>query len=365
MSKIIINKEVLSKVLSNLSTGFPSKELIGTDGLFKFDFKKDHATIYVINSRVAMSHYIKCEADEEVIFCIHNRIIREMVRNFPEGEIVLTTEGSPVKTINLKPEGTRKKYKIACSTDDMPNMPEEPEFGTEYELPAGSFAKTMKDMADNADSGNTVPSLANVNACSFDGKMTFVSGNQFLLFFQKTNIELTSQFIIPTTAVKYIGFFSGVEPCRVTIGENTMFISYSGFNMSLSLVDGKISNYKALLDTEEPNGAIVFNKKELLECVNRLAIFSDETERIIMRIKDKECDMVAYNIEFGNEGSEVIPCGTDEGFELEVALKHSVIRKVCGNIQTDNVIIKRKGNIVFFKPEDNNDTVWLGAPSNL
>lgn len=366
MAKITINKETLSKVLSILATGFPAKEILGNDSLFRFVLNKDHAMIYVINSKVAMSHYIKCESDQELSFCVHNRIIREMVRTFPEGELVITTDGEPVKSISLKPEGTRKKYKIACVEDSFPNMPEEPSTGSEYEMPAGLFAQTIKQLAGNADYKNTVPSLANINACSFDGKLAFVSGNQYLLFFFKTNIEFDTQFIIPFEIEKYIGFMAGVDTCRFTVGENRMFVSHSGFTMSLSLIDGKISNYKGLLDNEAPEGAIVFDKKELMECSNRLSIFSDETERIIMKVENNECEMSSSNIEYGNEGSEVIACTTDESFMSDTfALKHSIIRKVCSNIPSDTITIKKKGNVVYFRPENNDDIIWLGAPSNI
>lgn len=366
MAKIIINKEGFSKILSALSNGFPAKKILGTDFLFRFEIEKDKCVVSVINSKVQMKASIGCQSDEAgVVICIDHHIMMEMVRNFPDGDITITTEVNSdkmVKAINMKPEGQRKKYRISCAmASDFPNMidVEDLTIFSEFDIQAKYFSDLMKTMASNVDSNNTVPCFANIVGYSLGGKLTFISGNNHLLSIHQTEIDLSSQFILPREIAKYVAHMDGIDKCTLILAGNRMFITYSGFEMSLSLIDGTISNYKALIDTEPMKNKLAYPKKDLVDALSRLSIFTDETERIIMSIEGIDCDMSAVNEDFGNEGSEVMAIANEEGVSIKFGLKHSVMRKVCSNIPTDNVEIRISDRLAFFRAESRKDILWM------
>jgi len=366
MAKIILNKEGFSKILSALSNGFPAKKILGTDFLFKLEIDKDKCVVSVINAKVQMKASIACESDEsDVVICIDHHIMMEMVRNFPDGDIIITTEKNSdnmVKAINMKPEGQRKKYRISCSmASDFPKLVkiEDQEIFAEFDIQAKQFADLMKVMASNVDSNNTVACFANIVGYSLDGKLTFISGNNKLLSIHQTDIDLTSQFILPREISKYTAHIDGIDKCTLMLAGNRMFIIHSGFEMSLSLIDGTISNYKALIDTEPLKNKLSYPKKDLVDALSRLSIFTDETERIVMSVEGIDCDMNAVNEDFGNEGSEVMSIVNEEGVSIKFGLKHSVIRKVCANIPTDNVEIKISDRLAFFRAENRKDILWM------
>lgn len=372
MAKITINKEGLYKILSALSSGFPGKELIGTDGLFKIEISNNVCTVYVINSKVQMKSQIACQHDmDNIVMCIHNRVITEMVRNFPDGDMVITTEGEAdnVKAINLKPEGQRKKYRIACTVSrDFPNYIDEiheQEVLAEFEMPATQFSNLMKTMAANTDPNNTVPSFANIVWYSLEGKLTFISGGSNLISIIQTEVDFSSQSIVPREIFKYTSHLTGIDKCHFTLTGGRLFLVYSGFEMSLSLIDGKISNYKALIDVEPSNNKFVFTKKDFIESLSRLSIFTDSTERIIMNVTGDDCEMTATNIDFGNEGSEVLTITNEDQYTDKFGLKYSFMQKICSNIPTDNIEVKRGDRIAFFRAESRKDILWLVGLANI
>lgn len=366
MAKIIINKEGFSKILSALSNGFPAKKILGTDFLFKLEINDNNCVVSVINAKVQMKSSITCQSDESgVIICVDHHIMMEMVRNFPDGDITITTEvnsDKAVKAINMKPEGQRKKYRISCSlASDFPHMIEidDTAIFAEFDVQAKYFSDLMKTMASNVDSNNTVPCFANIVGYSLGGKLTFISGNNHLLSIHQTEVDINSQFIMPREISKYVAHMDGIDKCTLILSGNRMFITYSGFEMSLSLIDGTISNYKALIDTEPLKNKLLYPKKDLVDALSRLSIFTDETERIIMSVEGIDCDMNAVNEDFGNEGSEVMCIANEEDVKVKFGLKHSVMRKVCSNIPTDNVEIRISDRLAFFRADARKDILWM------
>lgn len=358
MAKIKINKDVLQKSLSALSCVIPSKEIISFDGVFRFDFKKDHATVYAINSRAQMSSYVKCDSSEDVSFCVYNRTIRDIVRTFPDGEIVIQTSGEQVAHINIAPEGQKKKYKLACVSDHgFPSMPEV-SGGEKVVFPAGFLQKTLKTISAYCDAGNVITSFANINIYPINEKLCFVSGSQYLIHIIKTSERLKNSYIIPRETEKYLSFMSGIDNCEITFSASVVKIDYSGFKIFINLIEGTSSNYKMLMDQEPLSEPIIFDKKIIAESTSRLAIFSDVTERVIIHAKNDECELKCLNEEFGNEGVEVIQTLSKETKEDTFAIKHSIISKVCHDSDGESISIRRNDSMGFARPE-NADQLWI------
>lgn len=370
MSKFSINKEALGKALSFLQSGLPAKEIMGTDGMYHFAIDKESCIVSIANSKVRMSTFVKCEADEPVTFMTHNYIMRSTVNNFPDGNIVVTTTPDKttggIKNIMLKPEGQTKKYSIACMADrDFPNRVVEPTEGimSELDLPGAFLSETLKLMAANADAKDVRPCFSDICMVPIGGKLTFTSGNQSLMAYITVDVPFDKKYIVQREVAQYISSFTGSDSCKVKITNNSMFISYGGSMISTSMCEGQIPDFEKLINSEPLSGAWTIGRNDILGAINRLAPFTDDFSRFEIEVNGPDITIEASNTTMGNQADETLTIVNTEEKKFTAAVNHTFLRRAMQGIDSDNIEIKFQDNpgLFFARPEGNTNVLWMIA----
>ena len=185
--KLKINKDGLNKVLNFIQTGVPNKTVIPIEGMVLFSFKadEDRCTIRISNSRVEMSAYLKVESEEDLEFCVPTFMISRTVATFPDGEIQIepkyNEKTKEIAAISLKPEGQRKRYKIACyPIGDFANWDVQEEADFTVKIPMKELNEKLRIIGSNVDTRDIRAQFSNIQMIRQDGKMSFISGNAIL-----------------------------------------------------------------------------------------------------------------------------------------------------------------------------------------
>lgn len=365
MPKLSINKEPLSKALSFLSSGVPSKEIMGTDRVFQFNVEAESVTVVIANSKVQMSAFVACHSDTEVSFCVPVHIMYEMVRNFPDGNILIsmTIDKDEVKGIHLSPEGQKKKYKIACAYNkDFPTntiAPVEEEVLSTFSLPAGELTAALKVMASNTDPSDTRPCFSDICLIPVKEKLTFVAGNSKVFAFHSVNVPFDKGYIIRRQTYDYISAFTGNDACTMKITSQSLHISYGGFLIKTALCQGQLPAFQYYLDMEPQDKSVVINHKEFQSAISRMAPFCGELQHIEFTLAKDELSAHALNADFGNEAHEVVEVVNGSEIEFHIGANISYIKKMLQNISTDTIEMSHKETLLFIRPESNSDVLWM------
>lgn len=373
MAKITIDRDALNRALSIISPGIPSKATVPAAGVYKFDIKENKCHIYISNFAMEMSIYVKCESDEDVMFCTPHYIIENTVKNFPEGNIQITTERNEddtfTKSIQLKPEGKRKKYKVACEPyeNDFPHWPEE-----ESPVEVCRFTTNMKDLQEqiklvgsNVDPSDPTQVYQNISMVNNEGKIKFVSGNAHLAVGIDTSNETNQDAVLPAEVNKALSQLTESGEAQVVITQDRIEITYPGFSAKLKMVQSKAPPYMKLFNLEPETGVRV-DRNELLATLRRMIGLSMENSRIVLECGSEALKVEAINKSFGHEAEEILEIENAQAFR--VIMKCKYLMRAFTSSKSESMLIKVIGDgsthkPVFIIPEDESMGLkWMISP---
>ena len=368
--KLKINKDSLNKILNFLNTGIPSKQIIPIEGmvLFSFDSKECKCTIRISNATVEMSAFLKVEAEEDFEFCVPIHMITRTVSTFPDGELqiepVYNEKTETLCAISLKPEGQRKRYKIACFPQrDFASWDVKEEEGFTINIGMNELSEKLKIIGSNVDTREIRPQFSNIQMIRQDGKMSFISGNSIMIGQLVTNVDLPESKVIPRELAKYVSMFTDSSECQIKFTESYLILTYSSVKIVCRMIDGRVVNYQRLFDAE-PEHSFELLREDLLGALVRLGVYSDEENKININTKG---DLLTLFVSHGgNEGEEVIDVVNPHNLELDVNLNYQVMRSSVSNCKSEKVTIsqvqREDFKNVFIRPAGLKNELWMFAP---
>ena len=341
--KLKINKDSLNKVLSFLNTGVPANPIIPIEGMVLFSLKasEDKCTIRISNSMVEMSAYLKVECEEDIEFCLPAFMISRTVSTFPDGEIQIepkyNKETNELAAISLKPEGQRKKYKIACyPPGDFASwdVQEGPDFSVKISMK--ELNEKLRIIGSNVDTKDIRAQFSNIQMIRQDGKMSFISGNMIMIGQLVTDVDIPEGRIIPKEFAKYISLLADSAECEIYFSKNYLVLNHGSINIVCRLVDGETVNYQRLFNSE-PDESFELLREDLLGSLIRLGAYSDEENRI--NIKTEGDLMTLFVSHGGNEGEEMIDIQNPNNLTLNVNLNFAVMKSAVQHCKAERLSI--------------------------
>lgn len=369
--KLKINKDSLNKVLNFLNTGIPSKIIVPVESmvLFTFEAAEDRCTIRISNSGVEMSAYIKVECEEDIEFCVPINMISRTVATFPDGHVQIepkyNKETEALSAISLKPEGQRKRYKIACyPPGDFIKWPVPEEHDFSVKISMKELSEKLRIIASNVDTKDIRPQFSNIQMIQQDGKMSFISGNVVMIGQLVTDIDIPEGRIIPQALAKYVSMFTDGSECEMKFTDNHIILEYSSIRIITKLIEGKVVDYTKLF-VAESDKEIEIVREDLLGALTRLGIFSDEENRIDITTEGDLMHMYVSNGD--NEGEETIDIQNPTNRALDVRINYQLLKTSVSNIKSDNITLSQSEHEnfknIFIRPtKDSKKELWMFAP---
>ncbi len=253
---------------------------------------------------------------------VNARVLSEIVRKLPNGEVTFSDVGSEIKVEIKKLDFVLRKL-------------------DEKTYPEALLNKTEKKEAQEIETEDLFESLKKVGiATSPEGGRPILTGVFFNNENKKTELAATDSYRLATNTISEIPikdmgilsfralnetiklFENNQEPLKISSNEKELHLYNKSFTASLRKLEGSFPEYKNLFP-KETLFSIEVNKKEILESLDRATVVAEGFIPVNMLLKNNETlKITTINKDIGGGNEEVsikvlgLETGDLTGFEM-------------------------------------------------
>jgi len=348
-----------------------------------FEVSKDNKVhLFATDLEIGIDCYVPAQVIESGAVVIPNRIISELIRKFPEGNIEIESKENNITTI----KENNSIYKVlGFSAEEFSNFPEI-EIKSKLKLSQKNLKDTIQKTLFSASKDENRSFLNGALFKIMDNKIEVVTTDSHRLsvkniIISKTDSNLTneSEVIIPykTLAELYKLLTDEKEVfVEIHIGEKqVIFILFpnsekNSIRIYSRLIEGQFPNYHQIIPKSFKT-EIKINTNEFLEKMERISLFvREDLNTVKLEIKNKEsiseekCEILlkALSQNIG-EAYETIIC-FKKGEDIIITFNSKYILDVLKVIKTKNTEIKFNNplNPVIINPENDKNYLYVLMP---
>jgi len=174
--------------------------------------------------------------------------------------------------------------------------------------------------------------------------LTFVATDAHkLVKYQREDVKAsqTAEFIMPKKPLNLLkGILAGSES-EVTIEYNDSNAKFVFDNTELicRLIDGKYTNYEAVIPKENPN-VLSISRSQFLSSVRRVSIYSNKTtHQIRLKVAGAELNISAEDVDYSNKADERLSCSY-QGDDMQIGFNSRFLVEMLGNLSADDVTLE-------------------------
>ncbi len=381
--KFICSQESLMHGIQIVQKGISNKIGLPIYNGILFEVSKDNKVhLFATDLEIGIDCYVPAQVIESGAVVIPNRIISELIRKFPEGNIEIESKENNITTI----KENNSIYKVlGFSAEEFSNFPEI-EIKSKLKLSQKNLKDTIQKTLFSASKDENRSFLNGALFKIMDNKIEVVTTDSHRLsvkniIISKTDSNLTneSEVIIPykTLAELYKLLTDEKEVfVEIHIGEKqVIFILFpnsekNSIRIYSRLIEGQFPNYHQIIPKSFKT-EIKINTNEFLEKMERISLFvREDLNTVKLEIKNKEsiseekCEILlkALSQNIG-EAYETIIC-FKKGEDIIITFNSKYILDVLKVIKTKNTEIKFNNplNPVIINPENDKNYLYVLMP---
>jgi len=381
--KFICSQESLMHGIQIVQKGISNKIGLPIYNGILFEVSKDNKVhLFATDLEIGIDCYVPAQVIESGAVVIPNRIISELIRKFPEGNIEIESKENNITTI----KENNSIYKVlGFSAEEFSNFPEI-EIKSKLKLSQKNLKDTIQKTLFSASKDENRSFLNGALFKIMDNKIEVVTTDSHRLsvkniIISKTDSNLTneSEVIIPykTLAELYKLLTDEKEVfIEIHIGEKqVIFILFpnsekNSIRIYSRLIEGQFPNYHQIIPKSFKT-EIKINTNEFLEKMERISLFvREDLNTVKLEIKNEEsiseekCEILlkALSQNIG-EAYETIIC-FKKGEDIIITFNSKYILDVLKVIKTKNTEIKFNNplNPVIINPENDKNYLYVLMP---
>ena len=315
MKFVIEKKEILPKLttICSISPAISTKPI--TECIL-MDLVDDDLTLTSTNIIQTLTTKIEVVGETNGKYCFKAKSILSYIKAMPEGLIVFSCENG-IMTI--------KCQKVKFTINSLGDLNEFPEFPVLDNIATfetnGNIMQALNKVRVSTAKDQMKEILTGVLLEVVDNVLSMVATDGMSLMLYRASKECANfSVIIPNEALNVLSnCITDANECTFTFGERLFKFENEQYTMFSKWIIGKYPNYEAIIPKNQTNTLIV-NKTELIQSLNRVAIVSSLTTKIVKLKVDKNVLTISASgdisnaediIEIENNGdciSLVIPC---------------------------------------------------------
>jgi len=369
--KIKIDREPLSRILTFLLPGIPGKSIVAVDQLVLFSIRGDKCNIRITNAGCEMTGSVTVESKEDIDFsCTLHRLART-VSHFPDGEVNIYTKENDlgyIGSVELKPEGKRNRYKIACfKPSDFPKWKIELENPLiRFTLPMREFFDRMKITGQNIQANNPSAAFSNITLLKdVNGKLALLTGDNLIMGKMTLPADIPESFIVDKILSKLMSTLNYDGECKISLNKGDLHLEFAGLTLACKMIDNKIPDYLPLFENE-PDNKFTVTKEDMMKSLTRISAYNEDDNRVRLTIQEGNILRIFARDKKNNEAEEMIDILNDHDLEFDVAMSHVLLREALSAMKTDTaeMCITTSKQQIFLKPsgENKHNQIWMFAP---
>ena len=310
--KIKAQAGVLAKLLGIVTRAVSNRSTIQVLSAVLFEAKGGLLKMSATDMEISISVAGRTEIEEEGRTAIPARVLLEVVRSLPDGEISLEAEDGKATLAHRTNVYDFRTY----GPEDFPVPQAFPsgaggaEGGSSFAVPIGDLADTVQKVLPCVSKDEQRPVLTGVLVSFEDGRVRMVATDAYRMAMNAAALEGASaeagRAIIPGRALKEVARLSDLaKEVRIALTENAAMFLVGGVTLSTRLIDGNYPEYRRML----PNGfaeEFSVDRAALLDSLKRVNLFAG-----------RQTPPVPIRLSFSH------PEGTLTGGELSVSVESS------------------------------------------
>src|SRR5918994_1268992 len=281
---------------------------------------------------------LEAEIAEEGAAVVPGRLLGDISRLLPEGEVSLATkpdEGS------LLVECGTASYRIqAYSIEDFPRLPEVDTVQT-FAVDTAALLETIARVSRAASRDESRPVLTGV-LVQFEGqKLVMAATDSYRLAVKETELDAAApalEAIVPARALGELARIAGDgDSVELGVLENRIVFQVDGVWLTTRRIDGQFPNYRQLLP-ESFEHEVRASRSELADVVRRVSVMAERSNPLRLRFAEGELTASTQTPD-GGEAKESLPVEFG-GEPLEIGFNPGFLREGIESIDSDEVVLR-------------------------
>ena len=355
--KFIVSSTYLQRNLQDVGGVISNSNTLPILDNFLFDLKDSKLTVSASDLETTVSTILEVDGQNDGRIAIPAKLLIDALKTFPEQPLTFLQEGN--NTIEIS--SNDGKYALAYS--DANEFPKSAELiqPTQTIIPSNILSNAINNTIFAAGNDDLRPVMCGVFFQFSSENITFVATDAHKLV-KYTRSDYTSnktaEFVMPRKPLNLLKAILSTEVKEVVIDYNNSNAKFSFGNTVLicRLIDGKYPNYEAVIPKENPNKLVV-DRKQFLNAVRRISIFSNKTtHQIRLRIAGAELNISAEDIDYSNKAEERLTCDY-QGDDIQIGFNSRFLVEMLGNLESENVSLEMSlpNRAGILTPSDNTD----------
>ena len=382
--KCICSQESLFHGIQIAQKGISNKIGLPIYNGILFEATQDNKVhLFATDLEIGIDCYIPTQVIESGAVVIPSRIIGELIRKFPEGNIEIESSENNITTI----KENDSNYKILCfSAEEFSNFPEI-NIRAKIKMKQKIFKEAIQQTIFAASKDENRSFLNGALFKITDNKMETVTTDSHRLALKNIHISKIEkpspdeiEVIVPYRALSELSKLLLDEEdvfTEIRVGEKqAIFILFpdgqrNNIRLYSRLIEGQFPNYHQIIPSSS-NTEIKINNNDLRDKMERISLFvREDLNTVKIEITNKEsskkeekCEMIlkAESPTVG-EASEKIWC-FKKGEDIIITFNTKYLLDVLRVIKTDNALIKLNDplNPVIVTPEKDKNYLYILMP---
>lgn len=367
----VLSSDIMSR-LSALSRVLPAKTPMPILENFLFDVNGDTLTITASDGDTTMIGTISTQNTEgEMKFCVPAKTLIEPLKDLPQQTMTFEIEDSLEVVVNYN--GGTCNF-MAVAADEYPVRQAMDENTMKVTLPAQKVISCINYTLFATAEDDLRPVM---NGVFFDIKndkvVAVASDSKKLVRLINNDMKLgmETSFIMPKRAAVLIKNVMNkeIEDLNVTIDSKSFRVSFTGYEISTRMIEGRYPRYEAVIPKSNSNRMII-DRQLFLSVLRRVASFSNQATNLIkLTLEPTKITLSAQDVDYSRSGVESISCSY-EGTPLSIGFRANYLADILNTLNSQEVELllgdpTRPGLISPIQDNQDQDILMLIMPMML
>ena len=286
--KIVTTKQALVDSLGVVTRAVSSRSSIQVLSGVLLEAQPDGVLLSATDMEISLRCPLEARVDEPGAAVIPARVVAEVARSLPVGEVHLTQEsGAGVVEIH---GGTSVFQLRSLPAADFPQLPA---FSQErVTVGRTAFLETIERVAPSASRDETRPLLTGILVHVEHDSVRMVATDSYRLSVKHTPVESSVteplEAIIPAKSLVELARIAAsgtTEHLSLVIAANQALFEVGGISLITRVLDGQFPNYRQLIP-ETFDYEVRLDRDELLEAIRRVSVLAHKGTPLRLRFAD-------------------------------------------------------------------------------
>lgn len=338
--KFIVSASSLLKHLQHINGVIAANTVLPIleDFLFETEGKKLHVVATDLETVMRISIDVECENDARV--CIPARLLMDSLKNIPDQPLTFSVDDN----YGIEITSDSGKYKMMGENpDNFPKAPE-PEAANTFSMPGSVFVSGINKTLFAVSTDELRPAMTGVyfELTKKSFRMVATDAHR-LISFARNDIRCPKEdnFIVPRKPLTLLksGLKNDETEAKISYNKNHFFVIQDNIQLSCRLIDARFPDYRVVIPIDNPY-LLTLKKNDFQNALRRVSVFSNKsTSLVVLNIAGSELRLDAQDIDFSNEGNEVMECSYT-GEDLQIAFNGKFLVEVLNAPDSDEIVFE-------------------------